>query len=221
MRGNYPASSKITAGIQKILALGDSNTLCSFLTNPAGGYRYYLKDFVRARNIWWVGTKGVSGESDWLPCEAVGGYTCSLIAGLATPAITAFSPHICILLGGQNDLSGSTVDQAEAAHASLVDGIFTQSPNIKLIVCTIHRTTQANDADVVLLNARIRNTVVTRKAAGKNIYLCDLRAATDAIPDAQYLAASPDGYLAADGSHLLWNGHILWASILQPILDVI
>jgi hypothetical protein len=163
----------------------------------------------------------MAGEVEWLPCEAVGGYICAQIAGLATPAITAFSPHICILLGGQNDLSVGTVDEAETAHASLVDGIFSQSPSIKLIVCTILRTTQANDADVVLLNARIRNTIAARKAAGKNIYLCDLRAATDVIPDAQYLAASPDGYLAADGSHLLWNGHVLWASILKPILDVI
>ena len=219
------------------MPFGDSIT-DGYNADTPGGYRVEL--FRRAhsggKNITFVGSgyngpdtvdgaafpHNHEGHSGW----SIDPYTGrSGISSLLTPAansvMTTYTPHIVLLMIGTNDaIDNHDIANAPTRLGTLIDTIFTQLPNVFIIVAQpIPSRGDASKGDDTALSARLKTygdaiatLVNTRGAAGEHILVVDM-----------YTPFNPTKTsLLEDQWHPNLAGYVVmgtqWYSVLQPLL---
>lgn len=213
-------------GACKIMPFGDSITQ-GFNVN--GGYRAPLFHLALAanRNITFVG-----GQSDYsVPSvdgmtfpknhEGHGGYTINGNMGIAqyvTSRMPNYKPNIVTLMIGTNDINGNVnVSDAPNRLGSLLDAIFTQDPNILVVLAQIVPTrNDGTNNTIKTYNAAMPNLVSKQTSQGRHIVLVDMYGAF--TKNSNYKNA-----LLGDNLHPNQAGYVLmaevWFQALSPYLQ--
>jgi lysophospholipase L1-like esterase len=219
------------------MPFGDSIT-DGYNADTPGGYRVEL--FRRAhsggKNITFVGSgyngpdtvdgaafpHNHEGHSGW----SIDAYTgrngiSSLLTPAADSVMTKYTPHIVLLMIGTNDaIDNHDIANAPTRLGTLIDTIFTQLPNVCIIVAQpIPSRGDASKGDDTALSARLKTygdaipaLVNARGAAGKHILVVDM-----------YTPFNPTKTsLLEDQWHPNLAGYVVmgtqWYSVLQPLL---
>ena len=230
--GVHQSSVPAIVGALRICGVGDSNTFGSGVTH-LGAYEYWLRDYVKSRNMWWVGSQRRDTTADgFFPCEGYPGWTCNnggsgQILNLIDSIAANSKPDIWIFQCGVNDTSATFGNTGAAgvatAHLACLSKILADQPTATIVVCTIPpvdiASTHWNCAfgvNIPPVNASIAANVSALRAGGADVHLCDLYAACIAQPD--FIDTCLE---LATGIHLNDLGQQIWANALIPVLDTL
>ncbi|KAF2218550.1 SGNH hydrolase-type esterase domain-containing protein [Elsinoe ampelina] len=160
-----------------LLPLGDSITY-GFADPTANGYRAKLYSSLQSAGASPLDFLGSIKSGNFADTDNEGriGYTISQIA-TATAAISYLRPNIVLLHAGTNDALRryETSDKAIPRLGQLIDQIYTQWPNVVLLVAKLVPDTEAAAQTYINdINAAIPGIVSARTATGKKIAIVDM-----------------------------------------------
>lgn len=220
------------------MPFGDSIT-DGYNADTPGGYRVELFRLLHSagKNVTFVGSgtngpdkvDGVDfphnheGHSGWTIDPKSGRSGISTLLkndGGSQSVMVKYAPHVVLLMIGTND----AIDNYEMANAptrlgNLIDTIFTQLPNVTIIVAqpipTRGDTSKGDDAGtsarIKTYNDAIPAVVKARADAGKHISVVDM-----------YTPFTPKASLIEDQWHPNLQGYVIlgkqWYTALQPLM---
>ncbi|KAF9024283.1 SGNH hydrolase [Hymenopellis radicata] len=181
-----------------ILPLGDSITF-GVGSSDGNGYRndlHGLLDFC-SHTVNMVGSikSGTMVDND---NEGHSGFTISQIATNAgVTSSLALHPNVVLLHIGTNDMNlNSDVGNAPARLGSLIDQIFTASPDAVLFVAQIIMSTSSTtQSRIVAYNAAIPAVLAVRQLAGKKVLVVNMGNLLTAGDMADALHPNDQGYV--------------------------
>ena len=182
----------------RVIPIGDSITY-GVAAQTLAGWRepIYFLGQAAVGAVRFVGTQTFAGNGDglaanpqhegrpgWVVSDVDTGSFNSLMQA-PTAAITSQQPHIAILAGGTNDIATALLNATAAATAAKIsewlDAVWALRtyPRFQIVLCTVLKRLDADDAKVVALNALLPG-IVAGKAYAASVTLATMY---DAIQD--------------------------------------
>ncbi|KAF9024252.1 SGNH hydrolase, partial [Hymenopellis radicata] len=180
-----------------ILPFGDSITF-GIGSSDGNGYRNVLHGLLDARSnaVNMIGSikAGTMADND---NEGHSGFTISQLANDAgTRSSLAQRPNVVLLHIGTNDMNlNSDTANAPTRLGSLIDQIFTATPDAVLIVAQIIASTLASTQSLIATyNAAVPGVVATRRNAGKKVLVVDMGSLLTSSDMSDFLHPNNQGY---------------------------
>ncbi|TFK18661.1 lipolytic enzyme [Coprinopsis marcescibilis] len=159
------------------LPLGDSITF-GMGTNDGNAYRKYLKDRLRQDGIEvdYIGTVKAGNMED-NDCQGHSGATIDQISGYANTPL-AQKPQVVLLKAGTNDMAQNRdINNAPNRLITLVDKIFTASPNATVLVASLVPLS-FGQANVDRYNTQVKTLVDGKASQGQHVVFVSMSAVT-------------------------------------------
>ncbi|KAF6754018.1 lipolytic enzyme [Ephemerocybe angulata] len=175
---NIPTPSSTQAGPIIVLPLGDSITW-GMGSNDGNSYRKELKDELTTDGVTidYIGTQK-NGNMPDNDNQGHSGATITQISGYAETALKQ-KPEVVTLMAGTNDVAqNQDLNNAPTRLTTLVDKIFTASPNATVLVASIPPLSIAQ-ANVNSYNTRLEAAIQAKISAGQHVVWVSMSALTN------------------------------------------
>ncbi|KAI0389958.1 carbohydrate esterase family 3 protein [Xylariaceae sp. FL0594] len=161
----------------RIMPLGASITWG--LTSPDGnGYRKVLWDRLTAHGnqVNMVGSRR-GGSMEDNDVEGWPGYLIDQVRDVAVKSVPKYKPNVILLNVGTNDCSANTdIPNAGKRISTLIDDLYTGSPQVTVILSTLlARTDAAAQWCVLDVNRQYRSVAAAQRARGRHLVLVDMQ----------------------------------------------
>ena len=194
-----------------VMTLGDSMT-AGYQATSIGGYRGTLHDhlsrqgvrshFIGSANCGYTALLSTSNQN----CDGVGGNTIAMLdARVQTGIVKTLHPDVILLLIGFNSLAYTynTVDQDLAELSGVIDDIYAQKSNVRLVVASLIASPQCCAQQLIVqYNAGIPGLVAAKAALGFPVTFVDMYPVVPQNDFADYVHPTPAGYKLMAGAWL-------------------
>ncbi|WP_198045540.1 SGNH/GDSL hydrolase family protein [Kitasatospora mediocidica] len=191
------AVAEPAAPVIRVMPLGDSITVGQGSVSW-NGYRADLRDLVTGQTSYgvrYVGDQN-SGSMSNPQHEGHGGYTIDDVRHGVDGWLAASQPDVVLLYIGTNDLNqqqDTDPDHAADRLTTLVDRIFTDAPDVTVVMEGLITTTGGMQERVRQYNKRSRELAVVEQAAGRHL-LFAAGAKLDSVDFADRVHPTDTGY---------------------------
>ncbi|MDX2240328.1 MAG: GDSL-type esterase/lipase family protein [Leptolyngbyaceae cyanobacterium bins.302] len=187
--------------VLRIMPVGDSNThgYITDFDSESGGYRGYLWNSLVADGLAvdFVGTRSNGPSTIDRNHEGYYGYRIDQVAGIVNNLLDTNQPDVILLMLGTNDLIQDTdVSNAPNRLAALIDQIFSQRPNVQILLASLPPLTYSDNdpQQVVAFNSAVSGIVTSRAAQGRRINFVDIYNSLTANDLADRIHPTATGY---------------------------